>query len=122
PVAIHVVGNDRAGSKPIVPGTVRLIQPVSGDAVTTVTIEGEGTYTVGADGTVTFTPDADYVGVSTVTYTVKDENGLESNAAAIAVTVEGVAAEIAPSANDDQASALRGQWATHMMLSYVPPT
>src|SRR5690606_22443459 len=121
PVAIHVVGNDRAGSKPIVPGTVRLIQPVSGDAVTTVTIEGEGTYTVGADGTVTFTPDADYVGVSTVTYSVKDENGLESNAAAIAVTVEGVAAEIAPSANDDQATAPYGQSATIMALANDQP-
>src|SRR5690606_2618333 len=98
PVTITVVDNDEAGSSSIVDGTVLLVEPGTGNAVTTVTIEGEGTYTVGADGTVTFTPETDYVGSSTVTYTVKDENGLESNAALITVTVEGVAAEIAPTA------------------------
>src|SRR5690606_20135477 len=94
PVTITVVDNDEAGSSSIVDGTVRLVEPGTGNAVTTVTIDGEGTYTVGADGTVTFTPETDYVGNSTVTYTVKDENGLESNVALITVTVEGVAAEI----------------------------
>src|SRR5690606_37079928 len=112
PVTIQVIGNDEAGSESIVPGTVRLVEPGSGNAVTTVTIEEEGTYTVGADGTVTFTPDADYVGVSTITYTVKDGNGLESNAATITVTVEGVAAEVAPTANDDQATTPYGQSVT----------
>src|SRR5690606_2842921 len=117
PVAINVVGNDEDGSTPIVAGTVRLVEPGSGEAVTTVTIEGEGTYTVGADGTVTFTPDAAYVGISTVTYTVKDENGLESNVATITVTVEGVAAEIAPTANDDQATTPYGQSVTITALA-----
>ncbi|HWK56084.1 MAG TPA: gliding motility-associated C-terminal domain-containing protein, partial [Parapedobacter sp.] len=121
PVTINVVGNDEAGSKPIVGGTVRLVEPDSGEAVTTVTIEGEGTYTVGADGTVTFTPDAAYVGISTVTYTVKDENGLESNVATITVTVEGVAAEIAPTANDDQATTPYGQSVTITALANDQP-
>src|SRR3546814_3768201 len=82
-----------------------------------VTLEVEGTYTVGANGAVTFTPDADYVGNSTITYTVKDENSLESNAATITVTVEGVAAEIAPTATDDQATTRYGQSVTIMVLA-----
>ncbi|MFB2121502.1 gliding motility-associated C-terminal domain-containing protein, partial [Parapedobacter sp. 2B3] len=109
PVTINVVSNDNAGSASIVPQTVRLVEPGTGNEVTTVTIEGEGTYTVGADGAVTFTPDAEYVGNSTITYTVKDENGLVSNAATITVTVEGVAAEIAPTAANDQATTRYGQ-------------
>ncbi|MEC3882072.1 DUF7507 domain-containing protein [Parapedobacter sp. 10938] len=121
PVTINLIGNDEAGSTPIVAGTVRLIDPGTGDAVTTVTIEGEGTYTVGADGTVTFVPDAEYVGISTVTYTVKDENGLESNVATITVTVEGVAAEIAPTANDDQATAPYGQSVAITVLANDQP-
>ena len=109
PVTIDVVDNDEAGSSPVVPGTVLLIEPGTGNKVTRVTIEGEGTYTVGADGGVTFTPDAEYVGNSTVSYTVKDENGLESNDAVITITVEGVAAEIAPTAVDDAQTAPYGE-------------
>src|SRR3546814_12717293 len=86
-----------------------------------VTLEVEGTYTVGANGAVTFTPDADYVGNSTITYTVKDENSLESNAATITVTVEGVAAEIAPTATDDQATTRYDQSVTIMVLANDQP-
>ncbi len=103
-VVIDVLENDEPGNSPIVPGSVRLIDPATGNEVTTVVIEDEGTYTVGSDGSVTFAPDAGYVGNSTVGYTVKDENGLVSNEATITVTVEGVAAEIAPTAVDDNAT------------------
>jgi len=117
PVTIDVLDNDAEGSAPLAGGTVRLVEPGTGNAVTTVTIEGEGTYSVGADGTVTFTPDAEYVGTSTVMYTVRDENGLESNTALITVTVEGVAAEIAPTATDDQASTGYGEPVTITALT-----
>src|SRR5690606_27933701 len=69
PITITVLANDTEGSSPLVPGSVRLIDPSTGDKVTTVTLAGEGTYTVGTDGKVTFTPDANYVGNSTVNYT-----------------------------------------------------
>ena len=116
PVTLDVVDNDVTGSSPVVPGTVLLIEPGTGNKVNTVTIEGEGTYTVGADGAVAFTPDAEYVGNSTISYTVKDENGLESNEAVISVTVEGVAAEIAPTAVDDAQTAPYGQPVTMDVL------
>ncbi|GGC48976.1 hypothetical protein GCM10011386_46510 [Parapedobacter defluvii] len=104
PITIVVLTNDKEGSSSLVPESVRLIDPSTGEKVTEVTIEGEGTYTVSTDGRVTFTPDPDYVGESTVKYTVKDENGLESNEGTIEVVVEGVAAEIAPTAVDDRAT------------------
>jgi|GEM_PF-1839185 len=117
PITIAVLANDTEGSSPLVPGSVRLIDPITGDQVTTVTLAGEGTYTVDTDGKVTFTPDADYVGNSSVNYVVEDENGQESNEAAIAIIVEGVAAEIAPTAVDNHASTPYGQAVTIPVLS-----
>ena len=117
PITITVLANDTEGSSPLVPGSVRLIDPSTGDKVTTVTLAGEGTYTVGTDGKVTFTPDANYVGNSTIKYTVEDENGLESNEGTIAIIVEGVAAEIAPTAIDDHAITPYGQAVTIPVLS-----
>ena len=54
----------------------KLIDPKTGQEVTTVTIDGEGTYTVAADGTVIFTPEKEFVGKGTE-LTVKrvDKNG-----------------------------------------------
>ena len=54
----------------------KLIDPKTGQEVTTVTIDGEGTYTVAPDGTVTFTPDKNFKGKGTE-LTVKrvDKNG-----------------------------------------------
>ena len=43
----------------------KLIDPKTGQEVTTVTIPGEGTYTVAEDGTVTFTPEKGFVGKGT---------------------------------------------------------
>jgi len=112
PVTVPVLTNDVEGSSALVPQSVRLIDPSTGDKVTTVIVDGEGTYTVATDGTVTFTPNPDYVGNSTVNYTVTDENGLESNDGTIAIIVEGVAAEIAPEAIDDRATTPYGQTVT----------
>src|SRR5690606_28344577 len=106
---VPALTNDVEGSSPLVPESIRLVDPSTGDNVTTATIDDEGTYTVTADGTVIFTPNADYVGSSSVNYTVKDENGLESNEGTIAIIVEGVAAEVAPVAVDDRATTPYGQ-------------
>ena len=60
---------------------------------------GEGVYSVDASGQVTFTPAANFVGVSTISYTVNDNDGAVSNPAAIQVTV----LNNGPLANDDTA-------------------
>ena len=73
PVDITVLANDTAGSHPIDPGSVRLID-TNGAEQTTVTIPGEGTYTVNTTtGVITFTPDFDFNGsTSTIKYVIKD--------------------------------------------------
>src|SRR5690606_20357011 len=89
PVTIPVLTNDTPGSSPLDPTSVKLIDPVSGDSVTTVTIPNEGAYVVDpATGEVTFTPEDGFTGVTTpITYTVADTDGAVSNPATITVTV-----------------------------------
>ncbi|WP_257670452.1 Ig-like domain-containing protein, partial [Parapedobacter tibetensis] len=89
PVIIPVLPNDSIGDSPIDSTSVRLIDPVSGDSVTTVTVPNEGTYEVDpTTGEVTFTPETGFTGVTTpVEYVVSDENGVPSNQATITVTV-----------------------------------
>ena len=57
-----------------------------GDAGTPIVIISavatNGTAVVNADGTITFTPDADFNGIATVTYTIEDANGDPATAVA----------------------------------------
>jgi large repetitive protein len=57
-----------------------------GDPTTPIQIVGataiNGTAVVNADGTITFTPDRDFNGVATVTYTIQDANGVFATAVA----------------------------------------
>ncbi|MGS2764547.1 Ig-like domain-containing protein, partial [Sinomicrobium sp. M5D2P9] len=79
PVDIDVLANDIPGEAPIDPATVMII-----DA------PGNGTAEVDpVTGMVTYTPAAAFEGDDTFTYTVKDENGFESNVATVTVTVGG---------------------------------
>lgn len=56
-------------------------------SVTIKTAPSNGTATVNADGTVTYTPNTGFSGMDTFTYTIKDDDGAESNAATVTVTV-----------------------------------
>ncbi|MCC6625225.1 MAG: tandem-95 repeat protein [Deltaproteobacteria bacterium] len=67
------------------------------------TITNVGTFTVNGSGVVTFTPVAGYLGTATTTYTVNDNDGATSNQATISVKVN-----VAPLANDDAGTFLRG--------------
>ncbi|NUH65460.1 Hint domain-containing protein [Sulfitobacter sp. S0837] len=60
-----------------------------------------GTVEIGADGVLTFTPDEDFNGETTITYTVDDGNG-NTTEGTVNVTVNPV--NDAPVANDDSAS------------------
>jgi len=83
---INVTANDGAGSFPLNPGSVRLIDPTTGSAVTSVTIAGQGTYTVSTTtGVVTFNPEAGSV-TSSITYIIKDTQGGQSGRATLAIT------------------------------------
>jgi LPXTG-motif cell wall-anchored protein len=54
--------------------------------VTDVTDPVNGSVTVNADGTVTYTPNADFEGIDTFTYTISDGNG-STDTATVEVTV-----------------------------------
>ncbi|SFW67062.1 hypothetical protein SAMN02927921_03157, partial [Sinomicrobium oceani] len=79
PVTIDVLANDVAGESPIDPATVMII-----------TAPGNGMVAVDpVTGMVTYAPASGYEGNDIFTYTVKDEDGFESNEATVTVTVGG---------------------------------
>lgn len=87
PVVIPVLANDT---------------DVDGDPLDVVgATSPNGTVTINGDGTVTFTPDADFNGPTTITYTVADGNG-GFDTATVAVAVTPV--NDAPVASDDDAT------------------
>jgi CshA-type fibril repeat protein len=86
PLTVTVTGNDSSGSTALDPRSVQLVDPASGELVSSVTVPRTGTWRVGIDGTITFTPEAAFSGTAAVTYSVADEDGSRSTAE-LAVTV-----------------------------------
>ncbi|MGP5436479.1 Ig-like domain-containing protein, partial [Psychrobacter alimentarius] len=87
PVVIDVLNNDTDLESNIDPTSVKLIDPNSGLAVTSLTVPGEGSWSVNPDtGAVTFTPEAGFTNDPTpVNYVVSDLSGNTSNQATITV-------------------------------------
>ncbi|MEZ7519412.1 Ig-like domain-containing protein, partial [Psychrobacter sp. Arc9] len=87
PVIIDVVANDSDPENDLDPTTVKLIDPVTGNEVTNVVVDGEGTWSVdGSTGKVIFTPVSGFTADPTpVDYVVSDKTGEKSNQATIAV-------------------------------------
>ncbi|WP_170118745.1 DUF6923 family protein [Dyadobacter jiangsuensis] len=78
-VTVNVLGNDIAGSAPLVPASVKLITPGSLARVTTLNVAGEGQYNVDpVSGAVSFTPLNGLRDTVSIDYVVTDGNGLES--------------------------------------------
>ncbi|WPR77748.1 choice-of-anchor L domain-containing protein [Algoriphagus sp. NG3] len=92
PVTFNIVANDIDVDGTIDATTVDL-DPSSPGQQTSFTVPGEGTFTVDVGGNVTFTPETGFLGVSVITYSVKDNVGLTSNVADIIVQVGHVCAE-----------------------------
>lgn len=100
PVTVNVVSNDTDVDGSISPSTVDLNPTTPG--IQTSYDSPEGTYSVNASGVVTFVPVNNSFGVSTISYTVNDDEGLISDPATITVTVNAV--NDPPIANNDIAS------------------
>ncbi|MFG1912860.1 Ig-like domain-containing protein [Kribbella sp. NPDC048928] len=118
-VVVPVLDNDLPGSPdaPLVPTTLRLVDPVSKKIVDNLTIAREGRY-VAAAGKVTFQPLHGFTGVGTpVTYQVLDKNG---TAARAELTVS-VAAPGPPVANPDTISTLQGRSVVATVLANDEP-
>ena len=106
PVDLAPLGNDAPGTGATFdPSSLRLVDPTTGDPVTTVVVDGEGTWTIPAtppvlttSGTVArFTPLPGFVGTTTpVGYRITDTDG---NTADSTLTV--VIEAVTPVASDD---------------------
>lgn len=89
PVTVRVLANDKPGhpSAPLVPDSVRVIDPATGDPVSTLRVAGQGTYTVQPEGGIRLVPEGGSTGAATpVVYQVSDTNG-SSGTATVTVTV-----------------------------------
>jgi VCBS repeat-containing protein len=82
------------------PGVLGNDSDLDGDALASsvATLPTEGTLTLGSDGSFTYTPDADFNGGDSFTYTVSDGNG-GSSAGSVSLSVNGI--NDAPVATDD---------------------
>ncbi|NES64252.1 MAG: tandem-95 repeat protein, partial [Okeania sp. SIO2D1] len=85
-VTFNITDNDTDSDGTIEPSTVDL-DPVTEGQQTTQTVAGEGSYTVDAQGNITFNPEEDFIGTTTISYTVEDNDGGVSNQANINVRV-----------------------------------
>jgi CshA-type fibril repeat protein len=102
-VTVPVLANDEAGDPavPLVPSSVRLLDPRTKQPKTTVVVDGEATYTVTAEGKVAVDPVATFTGVaSPIAYRVSDVNGTPATAT-LTVTI---AKPAAPTAKPDTAT------------------
>jgi hypothetical protein len=77
PVVIEVTANDTDVDGTIDPTTVTIVSVPSNGLVTVDAVSGD----------VTYSPDADYHGTDSFTYTVDDDDGATSNSAMVTVTV-----------------------------------
>ncbi|HMB89554.1 MAG TPA: Ig-like domain-containing protein [Rhodothermales bacterium] len=88
PTTVFVLANDRDNTSLLDKSSVTIRQP-----------PGQGDATVEGNGRIRYTPNSDFLGTDTFTYTVADVEGLVSNEALVTVTVFNV--NEAPVAADD---------------------
>lgn len=101
--SIAVLANDTAGNPavPLVPSSVRLLDPKTHQPKTTAVVAGEATFTVEPDGRIEVDPLPTYTGVTApITYRVSDVNGTLATAT-LTVTI---AKPAAPTAKPDTAT------------------
>lgn len=99
-VTLNVISNDTDIDGTINPASVDLNTSAPGIQNTNTT--GAGSWSVNPSGVVTFTPNDNFSGSATLTYTVNDNEALTSNQATISITV--VATNDPPVANNDAAT------------------
>jgi len=77
PITIEILMNDNDSDGILNPESVQIV-----DA------PGNGQAAANQDGTVTYTPNPDFHGTDSFTYTIEDDNGATSNLATVSITVE----------------------------------
>ncbi|WP_237771327.1 Ig-like domain-containing protein [Kribbella sp. ALI-6-A] len=89
-ITVPVLGNDKPGDStaPLVPASVRVVDPTTGDPVSSLRVAGQGVWTAQPDGGVRLMPESGSTGsVTPLTYQVSDRNG-STGTATLTVTVE----------------------------------
>jgi Ca2+-binding RTX toxin-like protein len=94
-VTINILANDTDQDSEINPASVAIASPTQ-----------NGALTINPDGTVTYTPEANFFGTDSFTYTVKDNNGITSLPGTVTITVTPV--NDVPVANPDTAVTTAG--------------
>jgi len=79
PVLVNVIANDRSVDGVIVSGSVTLVD-----------LPSQGTVELHGDGTLTYSPEEDFFGTDTFTYTITSDLGLTSAPATVTITVNEV--------------------------------
>ncbi|RAW02394.1 tandem-95 repeat protein, partial [Pseudochryseolinea flava] len=106
-ITFPVTANDIDVDGTVDPSTIDLDPATAGIQNTTST--SQGTWSADASGNVTFTPALNFNGTAMVNYTVRDNGGATSNAAALVVTVNPVndpAVAVADNPSTDEDTAL----------------
>jgi gliding motility-associated-like protein len=85
---INLLANDVDVDGSLVASSVD-VDPVTAGKQSSVSVTG-GIFAVDASGVMTFTPNANFYGSATASYTVDDNAGATSNAATITITITGV--------------------------------
>ena len=85
PASVDVVADDAAGdvSAPLVPGSVRFVDPAATDAGRRLATAA-GVWTVNSSGVITFAPASGFTGETSTGYRVSDTNGTSASAAVTA--------------------------------------
>ena len=115
-VVIDVLSNDKDQEDDIDPTTVKIIDPTTGDSVTSLVVVNEGKWEVNTtNGEITFTPEDGFTGDPTpITYVVSDTTGNISEPVSVHVNYP----QTAPVAVDDNLTApITGQAITFNILN-----
>jgi gliding motility-associated-like protein len=105
PIAVDDTASTNEDTPIIIPNQANDSDPNGDPFSTTSASAGHGTVTINGDGTLTYTPDPNYCGTDTITYTICDSTGL-CDSAIIIVTV--ICVNDPPIANDDNGSVPQG--------------
>ena len=103
-VTINVLANDTDADSDVL-------------SVSAVGEAANGTVAINDDGTVTYTPNADFFGDDSFTYTVSDDTGLTDTATVAVAVIEDTPDPIAPVAGDDTGSTLENNAVTINVLA-----
>jgi Surface adhesin CshA repetitive domain len=90
-IIFNIANDDTPQTNPLDKSKIDL-NPDTSAIENSFTITGKGTFTIASNGDITFMPFTGFIGVVSITYTIRDTAGAISNVATVTVTVLGTTA------------------------------